>query len=252
LDALFLEKLESEGDKWRLIYAAYGPDVALNCPFCQISESKSYLYYALPAVVTPHLLHILILGLITSSFFSGPEGSRWRTHATIAGVALALGELYLTWNHKWEGNAAKRMLSEVDFFYQRMRVYRHLAFALTDALFGWMLWLTSTNRWLVKAPSTTEQLVQLTQQVSAAHAQVNLLANLRNAIVRDGELRAGTDAYWRREQEEMASIMQEENVRIAVTNVLAKEEYDKTKRRAQAYVEQVLNSTMEGHMPTAS
>jgi hypothetical protein len=241
---LFLDKLEQEPEKWRLIYVAYGPDVALNCPFCQANEPKSYLYYTLSGIAAPHLLHIFLLGLITSSFFSGPEGSRWRTHATIAGVALALGELYLTWNYKWEANGSKRMLSEVDFFYQRMRVWRHLAFAFTDAVFGWMLWLTSTNRWLVKAPTTTEQLVQVTQQVSATHAQVNLLANLRNAIVRDNELRVGQDAYWRREQEEMAGIMQEDNVRNAVTAVLAREEYDKTRRRAQAYVDQVLDKTM--------
>jgi len=157
-DKMFLSKLESEGDKWRLIYAAYGADAALHCPFCTVSEPKTYMYYALAAIALPHLAHVFLLGLITSSFFSGPEGSRWRTYATIAGVSLALLEFYATWNYRWEANAQTRILAEVDFFAQRMRVYRHLAFAACDALLGWMLYLTSTNRWLVKPPSTTEQL----------------------------------------------------------------------------------------------
>lgn len=248
-DKMFLSKLESEGDKWRLIYAAYGADAALHCPFCTVSEPKTYMYYALAAIALPHLAHVFLLGLITSSFFSGPEGSRWRTYATIAGVSLALLEFYATWNYRWEANAQTRILAEVDFFAQRMRVYRHLAFAACDALLGWMLYLTSTNRWLVKPPSTTEQLQQLAQQAAATHAQVNLLGNVKNAVVRDAELRGRGDLYWRREQEEMAGIMQDEHVRTAVTSVLAREDYDKTRRRAQIYVEQVLNATALGQLP---
>ncbi|KIW05394.1 uncharacterized protein PV09_03909 [Verruconis gallopava] len=251
-DKLFLEKLENEPKMWRYIYAAYGPEVALTCPFCQANEPQSYLYYALPGIAVPHLIHIFLLGLITSSFFSGAEGSRWRTHATIAGVALALIELYTTWNYKWEANVTKRMLGEVDFFYARMRVYRHLAFAATDAIFGWVLYLTSTNRWLVKPPSTTQQLSEVAQQLAGMHAQVNLLANLRNATVRDAELRQGQEMYWRREQEEMAGIMQDDNVRSAVTSVLAKDEYDKTRQRARAYVDQVLSTTLKAPTPTSS
>jgi hypothetical protein len=155
-------------------------------------------------------------------------------------------EFYFTYTFKWENNANKRMLNEVHFFSQNMRVYRHIAFATTDAFLGWFIYLTSTNRWLVKAPSTTEQLQNLTQQAAATHAQLNLMANLRNATVRDNELRGRQEAYWRREQEEMAGIMQEEGVRNAVTSVLAKEEFDKTRRRAQIYVESVLNATVVG------
>ena len=155
-------------------------------------------------------------------------------------------EFYATWNYRWEANAQRRMLAEVEFFSQRMRMLRHIGFAICDALLGWMMWLTATNRWLVKAPSTTEQLQQLAQQSAAAHAQINLLGNVKNAIVRDNELRARQDLYWRREQEEMAGIMQDEAVRTATTSVLAREDYDKTRRRAQMYVEQVLNATAVG------
>jgi hypothetical protein len=240
-DKLFVSKLETEPEKWRLLYAAYGHDVVVSCPFCSAADPRTYLYYALPGIAVPHLLHVFLLGIITSHFFSGKEGSRWRTYATIAGVALALVEVYTTYNYRWEENANKRMLNEVDFFAQRMRVYRHLAFAATDALLGWALYLTSTNRWLVIPPTTTEQLTQLTQQTALTHAQVSLLANLRNATVRDAELRGRQDVYWRREQEEMAAIMQEDRVRTAVTSVLARDGFENTRRRAQIYVESMLN-----------
>jgi hypothetical protein len=240
-DNLFVSKLEGEPEKWRLLYAAYGHDVAVGCPFCSAADPRTYLYYALPGIAAPHLIHIFLLGVITSQFFSGKEGSRWRTYATIAGVALALVELYMTYNYRWEENGNKRMLNEVDFFAQRMRIYRQLAFAATDALLGWALYLTSTNRWLVIPPTTTEQLTQLTQQTALTHAQVSLLANLRNATVRDAELRNRQEVYWRREQEEMVGIMQEEGVRTAVTSVLAREEFGNTRRRAQIYVESMLN-----------
>jgi hypothetical protein len=71
-DQLFIQKLQSEPSEFRFLYAAYGPDAALQCPFCQATEPKDYLYYYLPALLVPHLLHIGLLGFVTSSLFSGP------------------------------------------------------------------------------------------------------------------------------------------------------------------------------------
>jgi hypothetical protein len=76
IDRLFLEKLESEpkGERrvFPALYAAYGPDTVLRCSFCTPSEPKDYLFYSLPALVAPHLVHIALLGFVTSSIFSGP------------------------------------------------------------------------------------------------------------------------------------------------------------------------------------
>jgi hypothetical protein len=75
MDRIFLEKLESEpkGDHraFPALYAAYGPDAVLGCTFCKPSEPRDYLYYSLPALVAPHLVHIALLGFVTSSIFSG-------------------------------------------------------------------------------------------------------------------------------------------------------------------------------------
>ncbi|QDS76567.1 hypothetical protein FKW77_006905 [Venturia effusa] len=217
-EQLFLEKLEQEPQKWEapkdhaLLYAAYGPDVVLQCPFCSIEQPKSYLYYALPAILGWHILHIFLLGAITSTFISGKEGARWRTHATIAGVALAVIEFYKTYTYSWEANALRRQLEDVDWFYWNMRMYRQLAFAAIDGVLGWFMWLTSTNRWLVEPASITEQLNEATQTLADSFAQINIVSSLRNAIVRDNELRAKQDEYWLANAQETRNIESEREV----------------------------------------
>jgi hypothetical protein len=239
LDEAILQKLEAEPDAIRFLYVAYGPDAIANCVFCKATEPSSYLYYALPSVLTPHLLHIALLGVITSSFFSGAEGNRWRTHATIAGVLLAVAELYLTWTYNWEANRTVRMIKDVDFFYWKMRTYRHLLFALVDAALGWALWLTSTNRWMVIPPSITEQMVAATDQITMTYGRLSVLGNLRNTVLRDRELRNVDSEYWTREQGEMEEIEREREVVDAKNLALSRMDYDKVQHRAGLYVEQV-------------
>jgi len=252
LDELFLEKMGQEPQKANapkdlaLLYAAYGPDVVLQCPFCSPSNPQSYLYYALPAIMAPHLLHIAILGVITSSFFSGSEGARWRTYATIAGVALAAGELYMTWTYNWEENGKMRMLEQVDFFYWKMRIWRQLAFAAVDGLLGWVLWLTSTNRWLVKPPTVSEQLTEVTQSLAQSYGQINLLGNIRNAVVRDNELRTVHGEYWLNQLQEMEDIEREREVIDAKNIALSRMDFDKTQRRAEIYVDQIFANLQSG------
>jgi hypothetical protein len=71
MDQVFIEKLESEPVEFRYLYAAYGPDATLNCPFCKATEPRDYFYYLLPALLTPHLIHMGLLGFVTSSAISG-------------------------------------------------------------------------------------------------------------------------------------------------------------------------------------
>jgi hypothetical protein len=248
LDELFFEKMSQEPQKANapkdlaLLYAAYGPNVVLQCPFCSPAQPQSYLYYALPALMAPHLFHIFVLGVITSSFFSGSEGARWRTYATIAGVALAAGELYMTYTYNWEANGQKRMLQDVDFFYWNTRMWRQLAFAAVDGLMGWLLWLTSTNRWLVKPPTISEQLADVTNTLAGSYGQINLLGNVRNAIVRDNELRTTHGEYWLSESREMQDIEREREVVDAKNIALSRMDFEKTQRRAEIYVDQIFAS----------
>jgi hypothetical protein len=192
--------------------------------------------------MAPHIFHIFVLGVITSSFFSGSEGARWRTYATIAGVALAAGELYMTYTYSWEANGQKRMLQEVDFFYWNMRMWRQLAFAAVDGLLGWLLWLTSTNRWLVKPPTISEQLTEVRNTLAGSYGQINLLGNVRNAIVRDNELRTTHGEYWLNESREMQDIEREREVVDAKNIALSRMDFEKTQRRAEIYVDHIFAS----------
>lgn len=246
LDELFIIKMNEEPPKYikdtALLYAAYGPDVVLQCPFCSLTEPQSYLYYALPAIMAPHMLHIFVLGMITSTFFSGSEGARWRIYATIVGVALAAIELWMTYDYDWEDNRTNVMLKDVEFFYWDMRMYRQLAFAIVDSLLGWLMWLTSTNRWLVIPPSTSEQLTATTNALMGAYGQLNLLGNLRNAIVRDNELRTVQGEYWLSESREMQDIEREREVVDAKNIALSRMDFEKTQRRAEIYVDQMFTA----------
>lgn len=239
LDEAVRAKFENETDRIRYLYAAYGPNVITECPFCKSTEPQSYFYYALPSILLPHLLHIIVLGVITSSFLSGPEGNRWRTQATIAGVALASVELWMSWTYNWEDNITKRSLQDADFFFWRIRLYRNLGFALVDALFGWALYLTSTNRWLVQQPSVAERLAGASQVLQTAYQQTAILGPLRNAILRDENLRDASERYWTREPQVMEEIEREREVVDAKNLALSRINFGQVQAKAQMLVDGV-------------
>lgn len=239
LDEAVKAKFENETDRIRYLYAAYGPNVITECPFCQSTQPQSYFYYALPSILLPHLLHIVVLGVITSSFLSGPEGNRWRTQATIAGIALASVELWMRWTYNWESNITKRNLQDIDFFFWRIHLYRNLGFALVDALFGWALYLTSTNRWLVQQPSVPERLTDASQILQTTFQQTAALGPLRNAILRDQSLRDASERYWTREPQIMEEIEREREVVDAKNLALSHLDFGQVQARAQMWVDGV-------------
>src|SRR5579862_4258949 len=57
----------------RLLYLTYGPGPLADCLFCNSDAPFSYLYYAFPSIVIPHILHTAVLGVVTSSLLSGHE-----------------------------------------------------------------------------------------------------------------------------------------------------------------------------------
>jgi hypothetical protein len=242
IDLALKEKFGNETADFRLLYAAYGPDVVTQCSFCSTADPSAYLIYAIPSILAPHLFHICLLGIITSSFFSGREGARWRTHATIAGVFLAVGEIVLVSKNDWKLNSTRRNLEDVDFFHWRLRVYRLLAFGLADGLLGWAIWLTSTNRWLVKPPSVSDQLIEATQSLQLLHSQMGILGRMRNAILRDDELRTAGMRYWEREPKIMEEVEQQREVVDAKRLALSRMDYDKVQASAGLWVDQIFHA----------
>jgi hypothetical protein len=122
-----------------------------------------------------------------------------------------------------------------------MRTYRHLAFALIDGLLAWGLWLSSTNRIMVKPPTIPEQIQSTAQALHTTHAQLTLLGQLRNAIVRDRDLRTAHADYWVQEHQTMAEVEREREVVDAKNIALSRMDYDKVQQSAGNYVEQVFS-----------
>jgi hypothetical protein len=197
------------------------------------------MYYALPSLLAPHLVHIFLLGIITSSYFSGKEGIRWRIYATVAGVSLAAAELILFIRYDWKLNATKKTLREADFFFWRLRIMRLLSFAVVDGLLGWVLWLTSTNRWLVEPPSVNEQVDATGVYLTGVHNKLQALGQLQNAVLRDDTLRGVGFQYWTREPRLMEEVEQTREVMDAKRLALSRMDYDRVRLNADNWVERI-------------
>lgn len=204
----------------RLLYFKFGPDVLTECTFCNADDPTSYLYYALPSILTPHLLNLVVLALVTSGLFVGKEGAVWRTTATIGAASLALLEIYAVAAYPAQGNARATRLQDLDFFFWKMRIYRGVAVAALDAVLGWVLYLSSTNRAFVLPPSPPERLELSARIIEAARAKLNATGILRNTILRDNVLRDRNMQYWVREGQVMGSVMEDRSVIEGVNNAL--------------------------------
>lgn len=231
-----LQSLES-----RLLYFKYGPDVLAECLFCKAEDPSLYMYYSISSILAPHLLHIVILSLVTSGLFSGKEGMIWRTPATLAGIGLALGELYLVSSFNYMNNARATRLEDIEPFFWTMRMYRGLMVALVDAGLGYLLYLSSTNRAFVTPPSTAEGIEVATRIINAARNKINAAGIIKNSVARDPLLRNRTESYWMNEAVHMRDIMDQREVVEAVNNAAeSRINMDTITRDAEMYADQML------------
>lgn len=205
----------------RLLYFTYGPDVLTHCPFCNSDEPLTYLYYALPSIIWPHLLHTFALGLATSSAIAGKYTNRWRSMAALTGMGLAISECYLFGSYDWKTNARAHRPEEYVHFFWRMRIFRGVTIALVDAFFAGLLWLSSTNRIFVIPPSAAERMETAMRTLENARGKLNAVTILRNVVVRDEGLRKRTEMYWRKEGQIMGEVMDEREVVEGVRNALS-------------------------------
>jgi hypothetical protein len=223
-DQALLDKF-SVNPRNKLLYAQFGPDTLLNCIWCATNngpdDTKNYFIYSIPKILAPHLAHLAVLGLATSSFI-GPEGSRFRIHATIVGLFIVVAELYYLGTFDFAQNARAKTLREVEFVHWRLRMVRYIAFAAVDAMLGAVLWLTSTNRWLAKPPSMAERLESTTKQAEETVHKLRALGLLTNSINRQSALRGVREEYWRTEGQYMAAAVQEEEVSAEINKALMK------------------------------
>jgi hypothetical protein len=204
----------------RLLFFQFGPDVIIDCPACKAEDPKSYLYFALPAILAPHLFNLCILALVTSGLFTGKEATGWRTAATIGAAAVALLEIYFTSAYEYQANARATRLEDIDAFFWKMRIYRGIGIAALDGVIGWLLYLSSTNRAFLNPPNTAERVESSIKTLEMVRSKMSAMGIIRNTVQRDGELRSKSDAYWVHEGRVMGELMEERDVIEGVNNAL--------------------------------
>ena len=208
----------------RLAYLAFGPDTVINCIWCTTNTGAAdisyFLTYTLPKVLAPHLLNMVVLGLVTSGYIVGPEGSRFRIHAIIAGLALVVSETWYLAAYDITANKRAPRLQDIDFLHWKLRVYRYLSFAALHGLLGLLLWATSTNRWFATPPSLALRLEAAARAAEDSVHKIRALGLMTNSVNRDAALRGVKEEYWQTEGQVMADVIQEDEVVGEINRVL--------------------------------
>lgn len=201
-DTLLRDKLTSVAA--RKVYLTFGPDALTSCQFCSFDNLNSYLIYYLPFnVLLPHLAHLLILGVATSAPFGGREAGRWRTKFTFAGLAVAALDLWIVTTYDALQSASPAVRAgqrPPSGLYYLITLLRPLAFVLCDVACSLIIYLSATNRFFFKPPSSVDQLDNAVSaaltQLTSANAKLHASSVTRNAVVRDRALKGRDDAYW--------------------------------------------------------
>ncbi|RYP92393.1 hypothetical protein DL770_001493 [Monosporascus sp. CRB-9-2] len=228
----------------RLLYLQYGPAALAECPFCGPDEPTAYFWYALPALLAPHLLNLALASLATTSgglLTAPPSAARWRWLAAVSAVLLAGFDAYRTYGYNAGANARATRLSEIDAFFWRGRAQRHLSLAALDGLLAAFVYLSSTNRAFARGPSPAERVEGAARLLAAVKARLSVVGVVRNTAVRDEGLRRRAAEYWAREGAVVRAAMEEREVVEGVNDALANRiRIQEIERDADAYVEAML------------
>ena len=228
----------------KLLYLTYGPDTLLNCIWCAANDGndqQNYFLYSLPKIVTPHILNLAVLGLATSSLV-GTEGSRFRTHATIAGILLLVVEAWYMGTYDITVNKRAIFAQDLDSAFWRVRFLRYITFASVDMMLAFVLWATSTNRWLAKPISIAERLETTTRQAEETLNKMRALGLLTNSVNRDAALRGVREEYWRTEGQVMAETIQDEGVTEQMNAAIGRMDFSALQGRVGEVADGILRS----------
>jgi hypothetical protein len=205
----------------RLLYLQFGPSVLADCPFCNAEDPRSYLYYAIPGLLAPHLFNLVVLSISTSGLMTGHEGGKWRTPAVLASIAIAALDVYLVSSYNYQLNARATRLNELDMFFWSARLYRLLALAVVDSAFAALMYLSSTNRAFASPPGPAERVEAVTRLLTLTKSKLNALGIVKNTAIRDEELRERMQSYWQHEGRLMREVMEEREVVEGVNDALS-------------------------------
>ncbi|EAW10096.1 uncharacterized protein ACLA_045610 [Aspergillus clavatus NRRL 1] len=225
----------------RRVYLRYGPDALTSCEYCSVDNLKTYLLYYLPFnTLLPHLLHMVVVGLVTATPFAGRDAAGWRNKFTIAGLALAAVDIYIvsTYDPVQSASAAVRAgISPPSSLYHQITLFRPLAFAIFDGICALLIYISATNRFFFTPPSQADQVDQLVSasltSLAGASSKLHAMSVARNAVVRDKVLKDRDDAYWRTVVA-MSAGGAEGDPSMAPSNIWEEEEVVRAMSRAMA------------------
>lgn len=240
-DHALRSKFEVNGRN-KLYYLAYGPDTLLNCAWCTTAsgnDTNSYFLYTLPKIIMPHIFQLAILGLATSSLV-GTEGSRFRTHATILGLATLILEVWYMATYDITVNKRAIFLQNIDSVHWRVRFLRYIMFAVQDIGMAFVLWATSTNRLLAKPVSIAERLEMATRVSEETLNRMRGLGLIVNSVNRDPALRGVREEYWRTEGQVMSETVQEEAVMEQINAAITKMDFNALEGRVGEVADGIL------------
>lgn len=225
----------------RLLYFQFGPEIVARCPFCSADEPKSYFYYALPALLWPHIANLVVIAVVTSPSLTGRHGGQWRSLATIGACVIAALDVWFVSSYNYQANARALRLPDIDFFFWNLRVYRLLAVAALDAVLAWLLYLSSTNRAFVEPPSVAQRVDMANRTLLLVRSKLSALGIVKNTALRDEDLRSRSQAYWAHEVRLMSEIMEEREVIEGVNDALGNRiDIQTITRDADSYAQNVL------------
>ncbi|GAW25381.1 hypothetical protein SAMD00023353_0502320 [Rosellinia necatrix] len=205
----------------RLLYLQYGPDVLASCPFCASDEPKTYLYYALPALLAPHLLNLVVLSAATSAALAGREAAVWRRSAAVASVVVAGLDVWAVSTYNHGANARATRLADLEMFFWTARVLRFAALAVLDLGTAALVYVSATNRLFALPPDPAARVEAITRQLLATKSRLNAVGIVKNTNLRDTDLRTRISAYWTHEGRLMHDVMEDREVVEGVNDALS-------------------------------
>ncbi|KAI9797808.1 MAG: hypothetical protein M1833_005311 [Piccolia ochrophora] len=196
----------------RLLYLTHGPSAIEHCTFCNSDDPFSYIYYSLPTIAIPHLLHLLALGLATSPTLTGAAPSKWRTTSAVAGILIGVADVWTLATYDHRANLRSTLWGNIDHFYWRMRTTRAVVIAAADAVLALLIYLSATQRAFTVPPTPAERIEAATRLLEGVNGKMHALGVTRNALVRDEGLRAKVSRYWEVEGKVMGEVFEDREV----------------------------------------
>jgi hypothetical protein len=226
----------------------------LNCSFCHPDDVSSYLLYHVPVnVILPHLAHLVLLGLATSEPLAGPEAGWWRNRCSLAALALAIVDVYMTTSYTPAIDA--NMPAPAGMFWTA-RMIRLLAICILDGIIALLIYASATNRFVFTSPTDSDpelmrkkqeqMLAQTNVALQMAQTKLHAFTVARNATVRDQDLKAADDEYWRavvamEGPSGTGSVWEDEEVQAAIARSYGEGAFDVAQvgKEAEAFVSNI-------------